>query len=228
MSERRHSSGFTLIELLVVIAVIAILAALLLPALSAAKRRAIKMVCYNNLEQIGRAAGAYTTEFEGWLVGARGITAHCGWFGYNNESVKTGTLWGYYDNAAIFLCSGDKRDTGTYTWSYDLSGNTQPLSGSVVASGEPSHDYQHGRRAAGVEHPETLIYFVEENTDITAASPVGNRIIINDAFCTNDDYTGARHLFRAVVNYVDGHVGEIDAFELWFGPLFQSEPRESY
>lgn len=228
MSGRRPSGGFTLIELLVVIAVIAILAALLLPALSAAKRRAVKMICYSNLQQIGTAAGSYTTEFEGWLVGAQGVTKHCGSFGYTNESVTTGTLWGYYDNAEIFLCSGDKREAGTYTWSYDLNGTTQPLRGSIVASGEPSHDFQHGRRMAGVEHPETLIYFVEENTDGEAASPVGNRIIINDVFCTNDDYTGARHLFRAVVNYVDGHVGEIDAFELWFGPLFQSEAREEY
>jgi len=75
---------------------------------------------------------------------------------------------------------------------------------------------------------DSLIYFVEENTDIKARSPTGNYIIINDAFCTNADYTGPRHSFRSVVNYVDGHVGEIDAFELWFGPLFQSEPRDLY
>jgi len=63
--------AFTLIELLVVIAIIGILAAMLMPALTAAKARAQRLACVSNLKQFGAGMFIYAGDYGDRIPGSK-------------------------------------------------------------------------------------------------------------------------------------------------------------
>jgi len=93
-----RGKAFTLIELLVVIAIIAILAALLMPALDQARKKAAMTACVSNLHQTGLSLQFYANDWYTWPTNEAPPTDPAGnrfWYYRYRTRGGNGMLWIY-------------------------------------------------------------------------------------------------------------------------------------
>ena len=224
-------SGFTLIELLVVIAIIAILAALLLPALRAAKSRAHLSFCMNNLRQIGLAWTIYPGDNKETLVpvcdiwptsvtdptiqpGAAnaqlcpGVVSPYGSYGLGGTNllfIRLGLLWPYLKAEKVWKCPADPMlysdNVTPVIRSYTCNGWMNPTASSI-GDLPSTATYQVFTKTSQIRTPTGLYVLLEE-------SP-GTR---NDSFLNEDpsyapnwkDMPASYHDKICDFLYADGH-----------------------
>ena len=242
VSGPRSACAFTLIELLVVIAVIAILAALLMPVLSAAKRRAGQATCINQLKQLGLGMQMYIDDYRDTFPGM--ASQHSGfqasdwiWWRTNDlaHPVQQSPIVVNLASAdpKLFRCPLDTDDSarlaqadgnGPYLYSYSLTSydvvnNFNPGMSSVFTGGQNLPF-----RLDAVRNPGEKIMLAEEVASNNSRDNPTGASVINDGrwMPANHDLLTARHGGKGDVTFADFHV-EPETYE--FGDnITNSEP----
>ena len=172
---KTQKKAFTLIELLVVIAIIAILAAMLLPALAAAKKKAQKISCVNNVKQDMLSfklwGGDNNDRYANAVAASAGGAAE--YVGNSSRAAAAANL----NPAMVFMVMSNELGTPKVCYcpsdSYNrTNANTFGYTSFVVCTGPPAVPL-----ATAPTAPGCLSYFV--NGDSTDSDP--QMIVTGDA-----------------------------------------------
>jgi len=104
----KFTRAFTLIELLVVIASIAILAAMLLPALAAAKQRAWTIACNSNLHQISLGMTMFADDHHGLYPESGGVIPWGQTDPHTHQASWMEQISAYVQNTNVYHCPANR------------------------------------------------------------------------------------------------------------------------